>query len=222
MWFCSQKWSSNRAAKMSGHVAWWRSVVDKTTRLQYDTECIGYTQLWCLHLPPKKHQYPRCRMKILWKHSIQNRSTYCFALETLSDQFCPHHYVARWNCAINSSQSPNDFLTKNLKFSAPKSRLFLFWIPLIFTIDLFTYWRVKFSSCARRRVFVVISVNRCFTMYKWWRLNWILPCSPCKRRMFLKRFKYYEGFTRFCGNALLIYVKCFPKRIKINMKNYIY
>ena len=44
-------------------MSWWRSVVDKTTRLQYDTAWIGYTE----------HQYPRCQLKIQRKHSIQNR-----------------------------------------------------------------------------------------------------------------------------------------------------
>ena len=59
---------SNRTAKMS----WWRSVMDKTTRLQYDTACIGYTQ----------HQYPCRQLKIQRKNSIQNRLAYCFASET--------------------------------------------------------------------------------------------------------------------------------------------
>ena len=63
MRFCSQKWSSNCSAKMY----WWRSVVDKTTRLQYDTACIGYTQ----------HRYPCCHLTIQRNHSIQNHSTCC-------------------------------------------------------------------------------------------------------------------------------------------------
>ena len=75
--------SLNNAAKMCGRMAWWRNVVDKITRLQYDRACIGYTQLRYLHFPPLKHQSPHCRLK------IQNRSTCCFASENLhSDQFC--------------------------------------------------------------------------------------------------------------------------------------
>ena len=36
------------------------------------------------------------------------------------------HYVTRWNCTINSPQSPDHFLTKIEEFFAPKSRLNLY------------------------------------------------------------------------------------------------
>ena len=104
------KWSTNRAAKMSGHVAWWRSVGDKTKRLQYDSACFSCTQ----------HQYPCRRLKIQRKHSTQTRSICCFASEAvLCNQFRPQHHVTRWNCTISSSQSPDHFLTKTEQFSAP-------------------------------------------------------------------------------------------------------
>ena len=131
MRFCSQKWSSNRAAKMS----WWRSVVDKTTRLQYDTSCIGYTQ----------HQYPRRHLKIQRKHSIQNRLTCCFASQNfLTDSFCPQHYVTGWNWTIKLVLASRPFFDKNsVVFCAKNLAKFLFRRTLTFTIDLFTYWTVK-------------------------------------------------------------------------------
>ena len=107
----------NNDPKMSGHV-------DKTTRLQYDSGCISYTQLRCLHPPLPKHQYPPRRLKIQKKHSIQNRSTCCFGSETLlSYQVCSQYYGTRWNCAMNSSLSPDHFFTKIGQFPAPKWRL---------------------------------------------------------------------------------------------------
>ena len=112
--FCSQEWSSTCAAKMSCHMTWWRCVVDRTTRLQYDMACSGYTQ----------HQYPHRRFKIQRKHSIQNLLTCCFASETLlSDQLCPQHHVTTWICAINSSQSPDHVLAKIEHLSALRSQL---------------------------------------------------------------------------------------------------
>ena len=59
----------NRVTKMS----WWHSVVNKTTRLQDDTACIGYTQ----------HRHSHCHLMIQRNHSIQNRWTCCFASKTL-------------------------------------------------------------------------------------------------------------------------------------------
>ena len=114
-----------------GHVAWWRSAVDKTTR--------RVLSIQNLHLPPK-HQYSRCRLKIQRRHSVQNRSTCCLASETLSSNpFCRQHYVARWNYAINSSQSPDYFSIKMRRFQCQNRH---------------------FASYARRRVYAVIFVNR--------------------------------------------------------------
>ena len=133
MRFCSQKWFLNCAAKMS----WWRSVVDKTTRLQHDTACIGYTQ----------HQYPRRKSKIQRKHSIQNRSTCCFASETfLTDYFCPQHYVTGWSWTIKLIPGSWPFLDKKWDvFNTKNMTKFLFRTTFTFTIDLFTYWMVKLS-----------------------------------------------------------------------------
>ena len=119
------KWSSNWVAKMSGHMTWWCSVVDKAMRLQYNTVCIGYTQL----LPPLKHQYP-CHLKIQRKH------------------LSPKHFVSRWNCTILTLPSLlSNFCQKNWAvFSIKIMTKFLFWRTLTFTINLFTYWRVKFCK----------------------------------------------------------------------------
>ena len=112
-WKLCEEWSTNRAAKASSHVAWWRSVANmyKTTRLQCDTACIGYTQ----------HQYPRRFLKIQRKHSIQNRST------------CPPRKPLilsdKMNCAINSSPSP-DHVSKIEQFLEPKSWLNFYFVEL--------------------------------------------------------------------------------------------
>ena len=126
MRFCSQKWYLSRAAKMS----WWRSVVDKTTRLQYDTACIGYTQ----------HRYSRCHLTIQRYHWIQNRWTFSFApslwliLSTKQRHEMKSHNRISW--PFLDMQTLSSFSPKNI------TKL-LFVRTLTFTIDLFTYWTVK-------------------------------------------------------------------------------
>ena len=122
-------------SKMVESRSWWRSVVDKTRRFQYDTACIGYTQ----------HQYPRRRLKIQRKHSIQNRLTCCFASETfLSDWFCPQHYVTGWIWTIKVVPASWPFFDKHwVVFNAKNLTKFLFRRTLTFTICLFTCWTVK-------------------------------------------------------------------------------
>ena len=86
-----------------------------------DTACIGYTQLWCLHLPP-----PRVRNINI--HSIQKPSTYCFASEALLRDESVNKIILsttlrhRRNCAKVSSQ-PDHFLTKIAQLLTPKSRI---------------------------------------------------------------------------------------------------
>ena len=120
---CSQKWSSNHAAKMS----WWRRVVDKTTRLQYATACIGYTQ----------RQYPCRHLKIQRKYSISS--------ESLDMLFC-HRNPSYWlilSTSLRHKMILTIFRQKLSSFSAKHMTKFLLRRTLTFTIDLFTCWTVK-------------------------------------------------------------------------------
>ena len=145
------KWSTNRAAKMSGHVAWWRSVGDKTTRLQYDSACSSCTQ----------HQYPCRRLKIQRKHSTQTCSTCCFASEAvLCNQFRPQHHVTRWNCTISSSLSW-PFFDKNWSvFSAKISTKFLLWGTLKARLHR------RFLSRQLDAIFVALKLHQVSNMFE--------------------------------------------------------
>ena len=143
MRFCSQKWSSSRAAKMS----WWRSVVDKTTRLQYDTACKlaihNINILVVIWRFKESTQFRITRHVLPQKHILLINSVH----NTMSQDKIEH----RIKLTI--------FWQKLNSFQHQKHDLILVRRTLTFTIDLFRYWTVKLC---KEEIHFICTLNASF------------------------------------------------------------